>query len=187
MSHLFFFNRNTLIVSFYQQKEVVDIDYDIDNPTVLETTEIDVTTIRNKNAGTAEQPGSGVVTYTEEFTDTREFHWRNATAVKGDAQLKTGIPFIAEGTLAVGLSETYYIGRKKTKSNATTKSFSFTIPAVAAAGTKVHTKGSVKKHEIEIPMTAIFKDGSTEEGGIFKSVHFEVDIDCKEEPVTGAS
>ncbi|XP_072022466.1 uncharacterized protein [Amphiura filiformis] len=155
-----------------KKSKVKNIEFDIEHPEKQETTEVDTATMTNTNLTSLEQTAAASISNTEEYTNTYEFHWRNATAIKGSAQLKTGIPFIAEGKLTLGLENTFYIGQKKSSSNKKIKGLAFNVSVVAGAGKETHTKVILKKHEIHIPFTATLENGGSEKG-TFKSVRYE--------------
>ena len=148
--------------------------FDLENPELFNTTDIDVATLTNTNDTKTDQTTASNVLNTDEVTNTYEWHWRNATAVGGDAQFKTGIPFVAAGQLKLGLENTFYIGKKQSSCNKKIKSLGCNISLLASPGTATSAEVIIKKHEVHVPFTAVF-EGGKEEKGVFKSVRYDVD------------
>ena len=157
--------------------------FDLKNPELLKTTEIDVATLTNKNKSKRDQTTTASLSHADELTNTYEWHWRNASSVGGDAQFKTGIPFVAEGTLKLGLENTFYIGKKGSAANRKIKSLACDTSVSSAPGTATSVEVVIKKHEIHIPFTATLENGK-EKTGIFKSVQYDVDTSFKDEIVS---
>ena len=159
---------------FSSEIQVVDMKFHIKSRKVSwETSDVDVSFMTHINKTDREQTGETSIAQAEEVTNTFQWHWKNATSVSGSADFKTGIPFIAEGKIKIGLENTYWIGKSNTYSTSHTKSLTHQASVVAGRRTKTTAKIIVKKHNLHVPFTATFKGGKKEKG-MFKSVWYEV-------------
>ncbi|XP_033114660.1 epidermal differentiation-specific protein-like [Anneissia japonica] len=169
----------------FHPTEVLSMEFDI-AAGLLNQTPSALVNLSQRNDTSTDQQASWSTKRIATTTKTYEWHWENSTAISVDTEFKVGVPLIGEGSIKIGVANTFAIGQDRGEQNTQSDEWTFNLPATVKAGTIMRAQVNIQHGKIDVPFVAVLKKGYrrwTEKGTYKGTQSFNLQVDYNETPL----